>query len=492
MEGFGFLTTTFGKLTCLDLAIITLYMGLCIVFGLYKAGKIKTTRDFALGSGGISTFVLISTIYATHLGAGLTFGALEKIREMGMLFALSVLALPFGWALKIWIFANNIEQFEGCISQSDIMGKLYGTWGKWAANIALLIVAVGTIAAQVSALGYLLSYYTDMPVSQCILIGMGILIAYSAIGGVRAVVATDVLQFLILYIAIPYLCAAGYHYVGEWEGIKNSVPADKLHINFTTDGTMVLIGCVMYSLLESNDGPFIQRFLMAKNRKQLVTALKVVTILDIFISVLICILGFVVISVLPGHTMHNTGFLELINVLMPIGIKGIVITGLIAVIMSTADSWLNTTSVICAHDIVKAIWPKISQKTELAVARFATLLIGLFAIILALRADNILDIIWQVVNFYDPIMSVPLSVGFLGFRTNSRSFCASIAGAIIATMFAAYLQGTFNLISMSYGLVGSATGLFGMHYYQIKNGLLDRRSMKRKKRSYRVLQPASN
>ncbi|MDJ1257043.1 MAG: hypothetical protein MRQ07_00055 [Candidatus Midichloria sp.] len=130
-----------------------------------------------------------------------------------------------------------------------------------------------------------------------------------------------------------------------------------------------------------------------------------------------------------------------------IGIKGVVIAGLLAVIMSTADSWLNTTSVLCSHDIVGKLIP-LTEKQALIIARLSTSIIAILAIILSLWERGVMELEWLSSNFWMPIMVVPLAAGFLGFWTNSMSFYSfSDISYIIFTCITGYIVGDFATIS---------------------------------------------
>lgn len=86
---------------------------------------------------------------------------------------------------------------------------------------------------------------------------------------------------------------------------------------------------------------------------------------------MVCLIGFF-IRAQALEIDPNTAFIYFIANHLMIGIKGVVIAGLLAVIMSTADSWLNTTSVLCSHDIVGKLIP-LTEKQALIIARLSIL-----------------------------------------------------------------------------------------------------------------------
>ncbi|MFN5382943.1 MAG: sodium:solute symporter, partial [Alphaproteobacteria bacterium] len=452
----------------IDIAVIAGYLILCLIIGLYKAGSIKTMREYTLGSGRISTAVLLFTIFATYIGAGSTIGAVEKIHSMGLIYAFSLLFLPLFWVITIKIFSCNIEIFKnaGCISISDIMGFLYGKTGKWVTNTLSIFFAVAMISAQISAIGYLLNYFLGLSHFQGVSLAFGVLVIYSFFGGIRAVSLTDSFQGLVLLVAIPTACALALHEIGGYDVLIAKLPETHLSIDWTDANIMLVSGMIFYTLVPLSYGSFIQRYLMANDAKQLAKALRYAAVVSLLFALVICLIGFVMKVKVPDIN-PNTAFFHLIGSYLPIGITGLLITGILAAIMSTADSWLNTTSVVCAHDIAKGLFPKMTDRQELFIARIAVLIMSMLGMVLAFFGDSLMGTLWLAGNFWDTVILIPLSAGFLKFKTNQRSFIVSSVLGALGTMTAAYIVGEFATISMLFGTIGSAIGLFGMHYWQV-------------------------
>jgi Na+/proline symporter len=222
---------------------------------------------------------------------------------------------------------------------------------------------------------------------------------------------------------------------------------------------------MFYALVPISSGTFIQRFLMANDSRQLNKVLINTALISLPLTLVICLIGFI-IKVKAPEINSNTAFYYLIGNYLPIGITGLLITGILAAIMSTADSWLNTTSVLCAHDIIKGLFPKLTEAQELFIARVSVLMISMLSMLLAFSWQSLMSLIWLAGNFWEPLILIPLIAGFLKFQTNQRSFiCGSVFG-ILGTFFGRYIAGEFATTSLLFGTIGSAIGLFGMHYLQ--------------------------
>lgn len=372
-----------GKIALADLGILVLYLAFCLWVGVKKAGSVNNIREFALGDGQISTTVLVTTIYATYLGAGASIGTIQAIGSMGLLFALAVLARPFKWLVWEQIIANNIDQFRGCLSLNEIMFRLYGKAGRTVTNVAWIMGAIASIAAQTTAAGFLLNYFLGISMEWAVIISIGTLICYTALGGVKSVAMTDTLQFSIFFIMVPLLCFFMVRELGGWSAVFEAVPAGKWSLDFDASNASLFTIFLIYMLLDGiHDNTSMQRYLMARNVKQLKEAFKIVAMVDLIISMMIILLGFVMAA---GPFIIDTqeGLWEAIHIKLPSFAIGVVIVGMLAVIMSTADSYLNTASVTVAHDIIKARYKNLTNKQEVLIARIATLFIGTLSASLA-------------------------------------------------------------------------------------------------------------
>ncbi len=456
-----------GKLQLFDILIIGGYLIACLIIGLYKSTKIKGIKDYAIGNQNFPTFVIISTIFATFMSANQIIGKTEQIYKLGLVFGAAILFIPLNWLIVKNIYAKNINRFDGCISMSEIMEKLYGNCGSIISSIIIIITAIGILSIQVTAVAYLFQYFLNLSYTQGVIIGVGILTIYSALGGVRAVALTDVFQFFIFFLILPIACGYAYFKAGGYENIITSLPES--HFTLYHNGSLSLfLSYVFFIATPAIHAPYAQRLLMAKNKKQLTDSYNILIVTSLFFACIVFTLGFCIRAIYPDIEAKMALY-HFVGDLPPIFI-GIMIVGILAVIMSTADSWLNSLSVVISHDILKKIYPKIDGKTELLTARISTFLCALLAIIISLSSGAIFKLIIFFQAFYYATILVPFTAGFLKFKTNNKSFLASVLCGIICTVITKYYTGEFGVKSLTFGVIGSAIALLGAHYLQIKIG----------------------
>lgn len=457
------------SLSYVDIGIIIIYLVLCLAIGLKKYGKIKTIRDYALGTKPFATTVLFCTTFATAISSSKTIGFVGKAYEIGMTFIVPILCAPFGWFIMAKIFLPNLEflRQKKFMSLSDIMEYWYGKEARWATNICALLITIGVTAVSISAIGYLLHYFLHIPKSLGMLIGVLTVTIYSAIGGIQAVALTDVFQFLIFFLAIPIACAIGIDKVGGVSDVFKALPAT--HLAIDSKNIVLFLSILFCYLIPAADIPYIQRTLIAKDAKQFKRTFVTTGILMWPFTIIILFIGLITYKLNP-NIEPSTALYYFVDNTLPSVAKGLMVAGLLAVIMSSQDSFLNAAGVLIARDVCKQLWPKLSNKDELIIARVSCVLISILAISVVMIKQDILSIVWFIGNFYDPIITMPLLAALLGARMSGRSFVVLVVLVLISETITKYITGSFDTISIMSGLITSMIViLIANHRYRKQN-----------------------
>lgn len=390
---------------------------------------------------------------------GHIIGNLSKIYQMGLVFIVPLFCIPIRWTILAKIFANNIHRFQkfNFISLSEIMYHYYGQTGRWVTNILSLIVAISITAASAIAIGYLLNYFMQIPENIGIITGITIVTIYSTLGGIASVAFTDVFQFLIFFIALPVACIVGYQASGGIENIVSDLPPSYLSID--KSNMTFFLSLAFASLLSTTEIPYIQRALMAKDKKQFTHTFIAVGLLFIPFLAIISLIGLMVYKFDPNLNANIVFYYFVDHYLAP-GLKGLMISGVLAIIMSTQDSFLNTTSSLISHDICKKLWPSLEKKHELLIARVSCVVISFASISIIFFKSNIIDIVCLTNNFWDPLITFPLLAGLLGARISNISFNILVILSIFVTLIARYFTGAFDTRSLVAGVLTSVIVLY--------------------------------
>ena len=193
--------------TGFDTLTLILFFFAVFFLGIRSTNKVKTAKDFAIAKGVFNTQFLVMSLIATLVGAFSIIGSIEEIRRLGMLFVISTMSSLFSVIiLTIFIFPKINERFEGMMSASDIMGYFYNDnkFKITTAVIGCLACCILTVA-QFMAMGYIFKIFIDVNYEYGVIIAGALITFYSVVGGIRSVVTTDVLQFLVLAVVLPLI-----------------------------------------------------------------------------------------------------------------------------------------------------------------------------------------------------------------------------------------------------------------------------------------------
>ena len=450
----------------IDKIIVLAYLLLCLFIGFYKIRKIDNIKEFTLGRSGFSTSVLVATIFATFVGSVTIIGELEQIFQLGLLYVVARLFFCLGWLLMPVIIGKNIHKFRDCLSITDIMGKLYGNSGKLITGFSIMLVTIGLLGIQAIATGYLFHYFFGCSYLLGIIIGFGVLVLYSAFGGIQAVAMTDVLQFVIFFITIPIALGIMYNSFPNLDFIINKIQASNFNLSLYHNGSLATFFsiAIFYSIILFAEPTQIQRALMAKNKAQIYKAFFLVagiTFIFLMVHNLLAIgLYLKYPDIEPKLTLY-----KFIQDNLPVGVTGLLVICVLSVIMSSVDSWLNTASSIFTNDIIKPLVKNMSERQELLIARIMTFVIAIIASVVAIYNEKIIELFFSAYNFFYPIVAVPLIAGLIWIKVKKSSFVVGVILGIAATIFTGLINKQLDIYSILIGTLFNGLGFFITHYF---------------------------
>ncbi|WP_161791752.1 ATP-binding protein [Candidatus Jidaibacter acanthamoebae] len=433
--------------------------------------KIKSIKQFAIGYYKTTNInSLIFAFFASSIGGGSTIGMSAKLYFMGgILIVGHYLFQPVCWMIMSKIVSTGIEKFKGCISVSEIMYKLYGNYARRLTSAAAVIMGIGITAAQITVLSKVLNYIFGIEPIKGILTGYCVLILYSLLSTYKTIYFIEILKFIMSFLIFPIVYIVTFAEIGGVDTIIERLPDTHYKIDLTPNNLIMLLSLMLFSLLPEFTPPFIQRCLMANNAKQLKESLKYIMYIFIPFTLSLCAIGYI-ISISAIDINPDEALLYFINYLLPAGLKSLMIIGIIIIIIVMAGTWLNSITIILTSDLIETLNLKIPNSKQLHILRFVSLGLSIISIFAAINAKEFSTLLNIVLNIWNPITLIPLSAGFLGFRTNSSSFIVSTILGLSSTCISGYVTGELAVLSLCFGTMGSAIGLFGMHYLQVLKG----------------------
>ena len=452
-----------------DNAIIGGYLVGILGLGIWSGRKLRTLREFSISHANYGAFVVFATLSASFIGGGFSMGNASKVFLLGVGNIAALWAFSFKEILVAKLVVPNVGRFPGAISTGDIMGQAYGRPAQVITGFFSVFLCAGIMGAQVGAMGQVFQVFTGMPPIWGILIGCGIAIIYSTIGGMKAVIATDVVQFVILGVGIPATLIFGIYHVGGLDAMVAAVPQE--HWSIVGDHmTLIAFASLFLTFLlgETLVPPYVQRLLIGRDLEKTARGVLWSGIFSIPFFAITGAIGLVALAMDPS--MNETlAMPTVIKNAVPIGLRGIIVAGVISIVMSSADSFLNGAATGWVNDVLKPLSRRpLSNRAELLWARMTNLVTGALAVIVALSIPNVLDILIFAYNFWAPVILPALLVALLGMRVSVPACYAGIAAGIVGTVgwkygfgdplgFDGLVFGTFCNMAV-YGVVARLTG----------------------------------
>ncbi|WP_425391671.1 sodium:solute symporter family protein [Ekhidna sp.] len=460
----------------LDIAIFAIYVVLVFLVGLYFYRKNKTSDDYYVAGRNVSSWHIGLSVVATDVGGGFSIG----LGGLGFTMGLSGSWLLFTGLIGAWMAAvlliPKVYQLPGIKKLTTLPQIFEHFYGKQVAILAGIITTVGYLgftSSQIIAGAKLATgTFEGFSFNHAVLLMGVVAVGYTILGGLKAVIYTDTVQWIILmagllFAGIPF----AYEAIGGWEAVNAIVNKDYLTLTNLSWKDLVnwaitiipiwFVGMTLY-----------QRIFASRGEKQ---AKKAWFIAGLFEWPLMAFLG--VILGLFGRVAYEQGIFEvvgyaasadmdpelglpvLLRTVLPHGLMGLVLAAYFSAVMSTADSCLMASSGSFLTDILRYKDKGLEEmdKKSLRSSQGATLLLGVIALVIALSLENVLKAMLFSYAFMVSGLFVPI-IGALYWRKASKlgAFIAMITGGLITTILTLLKIQWFGLDPNLYGIISAA------------------------------------
>jgi len=448
----------------IDVVIFLAYLAINLMVGLFYGRNVKTIQDYALGGRYFTTGALVATIVGTWASGSGFFITLSKVYSDGIYY---VIAYSF-WVLQLiliaFVFAPRMGEFLGKVSIAEAMGELYSKDVRLVVAIAGICSAIGIIAVQFKACGYIFEYFVGIDPAVAVITSGVIVTIYSAFGGIRAITFADVLQCITFGVAIPLVGILIWHSLNIngfdlHTALQN--PKFNIHtaVNIHNPQFLAMLPLMFYFMIPSLEPAFVQRIMIGSGLKQIKKAFIISAGLLLFVKLSTAWIPFLLFSVNPDL---DPGQLlpYIVDSYSYVGLKGLVIIGIMALAMSTADAHINSASVLFAHDLCSQC--SFGNIKELLISRLFASFLGIAAVCLALSKKDILDIVLTAQGFYMPIVTTPLIVTILGFRSSAKSVLIGMGAGFLTVII--WKSIGIKMDCIVFAMVVNLIFLLGSHY----------------------------
>lgn len=433
------------SLTRLDYIVIVVYVVSLLSLGFWVSFRKNKSDDLFLAGRTLGWGNIGLSIFGTNVNP--TF----MIASCGVAFSSGIVAANFEWQawwflmLLAMVFAPHYMNTR-ISTMPEFMSRRYDercrNFLSWYALFSTMLIWLGT---TLYAGGLLMGQILNWPLWLAVLVLIFIATSFTVAGGLAAVVITDSFQSVLMIVASTILVVVGLFKVGSIDRIMDTIPSNYWQLfRPSSDATYpwyaIILGYpVMGIWFWCTDQTIVQRALGGRNLKQgqlgciFAGYLKVITPLLFFTPGILC-------KVLhPDLDDPNKAYMTMVTTYLPTGMVGLIVAVLIAALVSTVDSGLNSLSTVFTLDIYKKHFkPQAAASHLKQVGRIVTVLGAVVAVGFALSMElvkdmGLFDMIQSIIGFLAPPMATVFIIGVTWRRaTSTAAFITLIFGTVVS------------------------------------------------------------
>jgi solute:Na+ symporter, SSS family len=452
---------------------VTLYIFLSVAIGLFVSRKVKTSRDFAMANRSLPLPIVIASVFATWFGAEAVFGISATFVDEGLN---GVVADPFGASLCLIIagiiFSKYLYKLN-MITLGDFYRKRYNKTIEIITTVIIMISYLGWVAAQITAIGLILSALTNGQISESLgmILGTLIIISYTSIGGMLSIAILDFVQMLVIIIGLIII---SYYVVGLTGGITPVINAanNAGKLDFFPKGDIFLWLSFLASFITMMLGSITQqdvyqRITSAKSAKIALWGSIFGGLIYFIFAFIPMFIAYSAILIHPDFTVNiseiNTQSMlpTFIIQYTPLFAQILFFGAVLSAIMSTSSATILAPSVLFVENILKGFIPQMTDKKTLLFMRLTLVVFSFIVLIYALNSE--LSIFGMVESAYKVTLVgafTPLIFGIFWKNSNDMGAFMSIIGGVGSWLVIELLYGDEFIIPSQ--LVGLAISISGM------------------------------
>jgi SSS family solute:Na+ symporter len=458
-----------GSLGVIDIAILLVYGCTLIGIGLYYKRKCRTADDFMVAGRSIPAWaagLAVMSTYTSSISYIATPGKAYSDNWHPFIFSLCI--FPVAWF--VCKYAVPYYRKIKLISVYEFLENRLGSWARIYGALSFVLFMVGRIAVILYLASLLLNTFIPCNIVLVIIILGFITIAYTFLGGMEAVIWTDVMQSMVMIVGIVFCAVILSRDVFSQPDflIQTAFNADKFSLGSTkltlasqqhlfnrTIWVMIIFGVTenLRSLIA--DQNCVQKYSSVADEQQAKRSIWIGMLIYIPLTAIFLYIGTALFAFYStgGHqlgegiTKGSEIFPFFIATQLPTGLKGLVVAAILAAAMSTVDSNINCSATVLLLDFYKRYFnPKIGERGSIVFLRGMTIawgVLGTMFAILMIRAESILDVWWEISGIFGGGVLGIFILGLLRIRLRLWQGLVSIGVSIIVIAWGTFVRESF-------------------------------------------------
>ncbi len=427
--------------------------------GYLSSKEVKDIDDFTLAGSHLGRVQAAFSMAATEFGGSSLVGA------MALCYTVGVAGAWWDWSavpalILLGIFFAGKIKLPKLVTITDFFEKRYSYPTKLIASVMHIMAITTQISTQFMVGAVALNGIMGIPKNIGIILSVLFVLLYTMGGGLIAVVNTDVVQFVIIILSILVAVPISLAHAGGFSGLMAALPDNFLSYQ-NMDPKTVISWCLFCFFTYATSQHYIQRVFASKDKKTARFSFVFTGVSYFFYGIAVSIIGVCIVALLPNLDDPNLGYALLIKNYMPAGIAGLILGGIFAASMSTADSMLLAASTLFVNDIYQPLFSKKKASDgDLKTIRIVTVVVCLFSLLISMFMDNIVQIMYLGGLFYSTSVFFPLVIGLKWKRATAPAAFISILASVFVGFLAEFVfQGSGGIFGLPSNVLSASTSL---------------------------------
>ena len=439
----------------IDAVVIGLYFLLMLAAGWWGLRRARNSEDFLLAGRRLGPVLYAGTLSAVVLGGASTIGGVR----LGYLHGISgmwlVLMLGLGLITLSAAFARKLSRMR-VYTLPEMLERRYNASGRLISGLVMTAYDLMVAVTATLAIGTVVDVLLGVPRIPAILVGGGIVVVYSVLGGMWSITLTDIVQFVIMTIGIfAVLLPVGLASVGGFDGLRAELPPSAFDVTAIGGGTITTYFLIyFFGIIIGQD--IWQRVFTAREGRVATYAGIGAGAYCMLYAVAGAVIGMCAAALYPGLENPDNAFATIADGILPVGIKGLVLAAALAAIMSTASACLLASSTILANDVYGRGVRRQDAVRTVGENRAWTFACGLVMVGLACLVQDVVAALAVAYNLLVGALLVPV-IGALLWRrgTSAGALSAMCVGSVVVVALMVS-QGLLANEPIYFGLAASA------------------------------------
>jgi solute:Na+ symporter, SSS family len=430
-----------------DWCICLIVLSFSIFLGLYLAIRKKSSADsasFFLADRSLPWPLVGASLFATNIGAehlvGLSGDAYRYGLAAGTVELTTCICVGFA-AMYLYPFYLRNRVF----TTPEFLETRYHPLARAFFSGLMLIISITTkMAFHLYAGALVLRGLIGWDVMTVVWVMGAVAACVTIIGGFTAVAYTDSIQTGIIISGCALMVLTGLHKVGGWHALTLKVP-QAMHIAKPyTDPNYPFWGVILSAVYGGTfywgvDQVNVQRVLGARNIDQARSGAMFTVFLKLLPVFIFALPGVIALALFPGRESKTT-FVTLLNELLPTGIRGLVLAALLASLIGSTLSVMNSVSTLAVRDFILHFRPRTSEKRQVLLGRFAIVIATLLGVLAAYAVFKTPDGLYKYLQTVSIYLVMPVAPAIVFGILSKR---VTTAGALTSVMVGIVFCGVF-------------------------------------------------